>query len=367
MLEGNETGDGAKEDVNSPVVTEASGHHSEGASQTGLSPLSVVAPNRKPTASRKSGGIVRASVNEVNSKIRKYQNNDYGVRVDALSNTLKDLGKMFGMRYKGRSRYATYEVKLGNITLRLSEHNANGANFANDPEGAYVSVYVEGVTYPHKKTSIPYTEIRYPKEVYLQNPRGVADEIVSGVKSLLEKGDFETALGLGEKKIYPVEVSVAAEDAAYYLIVSKRSGETLGWYSPATKEIHLNPGADAETLMHETLHAVQDWAKENSPKLAAALDKIAKDCPRKLKQRIIRAYGTVSAEAIMKEWGAFNRNGSSWKRFFFFRGECIVSRHCCTNTSPKGAKGGGLTFLLAFCGGFWYIMRPLAQRREGRG
>lgn len=44
------------------------------------------------------------------------------------------------------------------------------------------------------------------------------------------------------------------------LIVSKKSDETLGWYSPDTKEIHLNPGADAEALMHEALHAVQDCA-----------------------------------------------------------------------------------------------------------
>lgn len=103
---------------------------------------------------------------------------------------------MFGMRYKGRSRYVTYEVKLVNVTLRLREHNDNGANFANDPEGSYVSVYIEGVTYPHKRRTIPYTEIRYSNETYLRKPRGVANEIVSGVKSLLDKGDFETTLGL---------------------------------------------------------------------------------------------------------------------------------------------------------------------------
>ncbi len=52
-----------------PAVTEASGHHSEGASQAGVFVNdSAVALNRKPTASRKSDGIIRASVNKVNKR-----------------------------------------------------------------------------------------------------------------------------------------------------------------------------------------------------------------------------------------------------------------------------------------------------------
>lgn len=49
-----------------PVVKDATGHHNEDASRTGLSFLSVVDPNRKPTASEKDGGIIRNSVPEIN-------------------------------------------------------------------------------------------------------------------------------------------------------------------------------------------------------------------------------------------------------------------------------------------------------------
>ena len=93
------------------------------------------------------------------------------------------------------------------------------------------------------------------------------------------------------------------------MIVDPKSGEVLGWYTPQFKEVHLNPGATVETLAHEMLHAVQDWAKTNSPKLAKALDDIARDCPERLKKRIMRADGGVSPETIMKEWGAFNFMG----------------------------------------------------------
>lgn len=51
-----------------PVVTEASGHHSEGASQASLFSLFVVALNRKPTVVKENDGIVRASVNKVNKR-----------------------------------------------------------------------------------------------------------------------------------------------------------------------------------------------------------------------------------------------------------------------------------------------------------
>lgn len=90
------------------------------------------------------------------------------------------------------------------------------------------------------------------------------------------------------------------------LIIDRKSGETLGWFSSDMQEVHLNPGATVETLAHEVLHAAQTWAERNNPKLAAALKAIANDCPRKLKNRIIRTYGEVSPEILIKEWGAWH-------------------------------------------------------------
>ena len=97
------------------------------------------------------------------------------------------------------------------------------------------------------------------------------------------------------------------------LIIDQKSGRTLGWFFPDMKEVHLNPGATVETLAHEVLHAAQDWAKKNNPKLAAALEKIAKECPRNLKQKIIRTYKTADADTLLKEWGAFNFMGEGGK------------------------------------------------------
>lgn len=107
----------------------------------------------------------------------------------------------------------------------------------------------------------------------------------------------------------PAKWTADHPDGARKMIVDPKSGEVLGWYTPQFKEVHLNPGATVETLAHEMLHAVQDWAKTNSPKLAKALDDIARDCPERLRKRIMRAYGVVSPETIMKEWGAFNFMG----------------------------------------------------------
>ena len=54
-----------------PVVTGASGHHNEGVPQTGLSSLSVVAPNRKPTASEKTRTLYHIPAGYVYNAMRR--------------------------------------------------------------------------------------------------------------------------------------------------------------------------------------------------------------------------------------------------------------------------------------------------------
>lgn len=180
----------------------------EQSDSTSLVPAAVPLP-RNPAVTDKTAQIISVPADAVKREILNYKNGDRVVRSDSISNVLHDLGKLFKMRYAGRSRYAAYEVKIGNVVFRLSDHNASGSNFkANEPNAdKYISVYIEGATYPNKATPIAYTEIRYPSEIFAANPRTVVDSIVNGVSGMLETGDFQVDPNVGKKIEYTPQPS----------------------------------------------------------------------------------------------------------------------------------------------------------------
>ena len=148
--------------------------------------------------------------------IAKFRNGDKGVRTGNLPDTLRDLGKIFKLKYAGRSRYATYEARIGNIVLRLSDHNAYGENFLEHEPNAkqYVSVYIDRVTYPEMPTPVAYEEIRYPLAVFESKPDAVVSSIVDGVSDVLDGKPYNIDPSLGEKKEYaPLNPLATSEEA----------------------------------------------------------------------------------------------------------------------------------------------------------
>ena len=79
----------------------------EQSDSTSLVPAAVPLP-RNPAVTDKTAQIISVPADAVKREILNYRNGDRVVRSDSLSNVLHDLGKLFKMRYAGRSRYAEY-------------------------------------------------------------------------------------------------------------------------------------------------------------------------------------------------------------------------------------------------------------------
>ena len=224
------------EENENPAVNGALDHHNENAPRAGsASPQPKVVLNRKAKVSQGTAEIVPQPASEVKRRIQTYRNGDITVRVNDIPTLLRDIGALFKMRYMGRSRYATYEAKIGNILFRLSDHNASGANFSRDKADKYVSVYVEGVTYQHQGTPIAYTEIRFPNESYMRNARGVANAIIDGVESLLDTGDFKVDPNIAQKVEYPVEIDLPVTSPAFLDETKNALAEPSSEANPAEK------------------------------------------------------------------------------------------------------------------------------------
>ncbi len=190
---------------------------SESATSTSRPRRSAVALSRTLAV---SGGnnrnIIPIPVAEVKRAIAKFRNGDESVRTGSLPDTLRDLGKIFKLKYEGRSRYATYEARIGNVVLRLSDHNAYGKNFQEHEPNAnrYVSVYIDRATYPGMPTPVAYEEIRYPLDVFESKPDAVVVSIVDGVSDVLDGKPYTVNPALGEKKEYaPLNPLATSEEA----------------------------------------------------------------------------------------------------------------------------------------------------------
>ena len=102
------------------------------------------------------------------------------------------------------------------------------------------------------------------------------------------------------------------------------SGNTLGWFNPSNKEVHLLPGANAETVAHEIMwHGTRDWAtteaakgNEAAKKLLKTMKDVEQNVPDALKNKVTRLYranGVSSADVLFNEWGAWFTMGKGGK------------------------------------------------------
>lgn len=100
------------------------------------------------------------------------------------------------------------------------------------------------------------------------------------------------------------------------IVLRDTSGRALGWFEPGTKNVHLLPGANAETVAHEIMwHGTRDWATKRAAagdaraqKLLDMMHDVEKNAPEDLKKMVRRLYRTDykgDVDLLHNEFGAW--------------------------------------------------------------
>ena len=114
---------------------------------------------------------------------------------------LGDLAKVLGARrYGSRSEYATFETRNGEVTLRLSDHNATVSNFDHSGRENGISIVIsrkpdKGVTDDGEAHIVEY----FYKDKDLKKSDGTPyADIVSSVQQMLYSGEYRDRTGLAQ-------------------------------------------------------------------------------------------------------------------------------------------------------------------------
>ena len=95
------------------------------------------------------------------------------------------------------------------------------------------------------------------------------------------------------------------------------AGRTLGWFDPKSKEVHLLPGADPQTVAHEIMwHGTRQYMTERAAKGDVKAQKfldmmkdVEKNAPQDIKDIVNRLYArggvAVNADTLLNEYGAW--------------------------------------------------------------
>ena len=147
------------------------------------------------------------------AKIRKFKNNDFVLNYSkGWNGVLVGLRKLLQLNFEGGSNYANYKTPKGILSLRLSDHNANGNNF--NINHINISVYVALIEYQHVKTRVKYTEYRITKETYDKYPKKVVYEIIIAVERALSGEVFELNNDIAEKTHFEIDPAPRAINIA---------------------------------------------------------------------------------------------------------------------------------------------------------
>lgn len=156
------------------------------------SPTDTVRTSKNPAAK-----IVK-NLMPILSNIKKFKNNDF--RIDysrGWKGTLIGLRQLLKLRYYGGSNYANYKTSKGILSLRLSDHNANGNNFMSN--NINISVFVALIEYPHVFSEVEYTEYKITQETYNKASSRVVFDIITAVERALNGEEFEMSAEIAEK------------------------------------------------------------------------------------------------------------------------------------------------------------------------
>ena len=162
------------------------------------SPTDTVRTSKNPAAKITKNPI------PILSKIRKFKNNDFYIDYSkGWNSALVGLRQLLELRYYGGSSYANYYTPKGVLSLRVSDHNANGNNFTFD--NINISVFVALIEYPQIPSEVKYTEFKITQETYNNKPKSVVCEIVTAVERSLNGEEFEMNKDIAEKTSYEIE------------------------------------------------------------------------------------------------------------------------------------------------------------------
>ncbi len=110
------------------------------------------------------------------------------------------------------------------------------------------------------------------------------------------------------------EESKGADEIQY---LRDTAGHALGWFDPNAKEVHILPGSDPKTVVHEIMwHATRDYILQQAAKGDAQAQKwldmmhdVERNAPAAVKQKVMRLYAhgpkAPSADTLMNEFGAW--------------------------------------------------------------
>ena len=128
---------------------------------------------------------------KIKKNIRKFKNGDAHIETNGcIKTTLNDLRKFFGMDYAGNSNYAVFNISNGTMAFRLSTHNANGENFAQDNAAMNVSVYIARNEYEQPESSVPFDEYQISEEDFNNNKEDFVKSLIESVDDALTTGVY---------------------------------------------------------------------------------------------------------------------------------------------------------------------------------
>lgn len=134
---------------------------------------------------------IRKKTGHAKNNIKKFKNGDTKVNTNGgISNVLNNLRRFFGMDYAGNSNYAVFNTPNGTMAFRLSTHNANGENFAQDNSAMNVSVYIARNEYEQPESSVPFDEYRISEEDFNNNKEDFVKSLIESVDDALTTGEF---------------------------------------------------------------------------------------------------------------------------------------------------------------------------------
>lgn len=213
-----------------------------------------------PNVPSEAGAKIINNTHTAKSNIKKFSNNDFIINTSTLSETFRGLGKLLKLETKGGSRYTILQTDGGHtVAIRLSDHAANGNNFARDNAEGNLSIVIERRRFEAKDSEIEFTEATIPLERFESRPDDVIKAIVSGVSDVLADKPFtlDSTLGVVETK---------GSGGAAPAPMRTEDGVVYGWTKGG--KVYLNRDAmNPQTPAHEYTHLWDDMVRRENPEL----------------------------------------------------------------------------------------------------
>ncbi|MFI3268161.1 MAG: hypothetical protein R3Y51_05535 [Rikenellaceae bacterium] len=140
--------------------------------------------------------------NKINKAKQNIENSLKRINNIGIANnfrTLSVLADILGMDSRKGSKYAQYTTPKGTVTIRLSDHKANGNNFNQNQSDNNLSIVIEKHYTTQPSSNVPYTEFIYPIAKNTNEYRSIIKSILNGVSSVLDGNEYIDESGKAQK------------------------------------------------------------------------------------------------------------------------------------------------------------------------